>query len=336
MTLDDDTFLVALYTIVDDLYIVYVASHKPVRPGPSPEVSDSEVLTLFILAQAYHKSEQCFLDYVARHWRAYFPRLLDRSAFNRRVRDVAGALMHLIPAIAAQLQAYDPAYQVLDCVPVPLMRICRGKQHRLFGGEATVGKGGSDKQWYYGCRLLLAVTEDGVVTGFTLGPASTEERWLAESLFCWRVDPGGTTRTAGDLPRRHRRGAGSFVGPTGRIWGRNAAGVNSNAPYITDNGFTGRTWTTHWQQDYGAVVLTPKSYTGEQARLAARQHAGWRQVIETVNSILDNLGLQYPGAHTIWGLLARLAAKIAAVNLGVWLNRLFGRNDLSVATLFSF
>ena len=51
MAIDLDTFLVALYTIVDDLYQQHAAPVKPVRPGPPPTVSDSEVLTLAVCAQ---------------------------------------------------------------------------------------------------------------------------------------------------------------------------------------------------------------------------------------------------------------------------------------------
>lgn len=51
MALDLDTFLVALYTVVDDLYQQHAAPVKPVRPGPGPAVSDSEVLTLALCAQ---------------------------------------------------------------------------------------------------------------------------------------------------------------------------------------------------------------------------------------------------------------------------------------------
>ena len=51
MPMDLDTFLVALYTIVDDLYQQHAAPAKPVRPGPPPTVSDSEVLTLALCAQ---------------------------------------------------------------------------------------------------------------------------------------------------------------------------------------------------------------------------------------------------------------------------------------------
>jgi hypothetical protein len=49
----------------------------------------------------------------------------------------------------------------------------------------------------------------------------------------------------------------------------------------------------------------------------------------------DVLGLPFPGARSAWGLLTRVAAKVAALNLGIWLNRLFGRPDLALATLFT-
>ena len=53
MTLDLDTFLVALYTIVDDLYQQSCAPLKPLTPGKEEELSDSEVLRLAICAQWY-------------------------------------------------------------------------------------------------------------------------------------------------------------------------------------------------------------------------------------------------------------------------------------------
>ena len=57
MTLDLDTFLTALYTIMDDLYSQHYAHRKPLRPGRRPELSDSEVLTLTICAQWFGTSD---------------------------------------------------------------------------------------------------------------------------------------------------------------------------------------------------------------------------------------------------------------------------------------
>ena len=145
MTLDLNTFLTALYTIVDDFYKRFSAQNKPSRPGRRPELSDSEVLTLMLCAQWSGKSERRFVAYVAEHWGSYFPSMLTQSAFNRRSRDLAGVVVGLSAVAAEQLGAHAAAYQSIDSVPVPLMRRCRGKRHRLFGDDAAIGKGGSDR-----------------------------------------------------------------------------------------------------------------------------------------------------------------------------------------------
>ena len=55
MTLDLDTFLTLVYCMVDTVYQDTFAAARPVRPGPRPELHDSEVLTLMLVAQ-WHPS----------------------------------------------------------------------------------------------------------------------------------------------------------------------------------------------------------------------------------------------------------------------------------------
>ena len=336
MTLDLDTFLTALYTIVDDFHKRHLAPHKPSRPGKRPELSDSEVLTLMLCAQWLDKSERAFTAYVSEHWRRYFPRMLTQSAFNRRSRDLAGVVVGLSAVAAEQLGAYAAAYQSIDSVPVPLMRRCRGKRHRLFGDEAAIGKGGSDRDFYYGCKLLLGVSPEGAITGFVLAPASTEDRWVAESFLCWRANPHAEPYKPSDLPSPYRHNGKKYVGTTGSVWPRSAVGRASAQPYLGDNGFFGAWWQDHWRECYGATVLTPKNYRGADAEAAKRQQSGRKQMVETINGHLESVfGLQFPGVRSKWGLLSRVAAKVAALNLGMLLNRLFGRPDLALATLFN-
>ena len=237
MPIDLDTFLVALYTIVDDLYQQHAASAKPVRPGPRPTVSDSEVLTLALCAQWWGRSERAFGRYVRAHWRAYFPRLLSQSAYNRRCRDLAGVLVALVPVVARELRAATAAYEVIDTVAVPLLRRCRGQHRRLFADEAAIGRGGSDRAWYYGCKLLLAVAPTGVVTGFVLAPANMADRWLADALLCWRAAPHATPLQVADLPAPRRPNGTPYVGPTGPRWPPSGAGTRSGGPYLADAGF---------------------------------------------------------------------------------------------------
>lgn len=337
MDIDLDTFLVALYTIVDDLYRIHYAPHKPRRRGQRPTVSDSELLTLAVCYQWSRWSEAAFLAYVAAHWRAYFPRVLGQSSFNRRCRDLAGVLEHLVPQLARLLDAALAPYQVIDGVPVVLAHRCRGQAHRCFvDQEAGIGRGGSDHDWYFGCHLLLALSAAGVITGFLVGPAPTEGHWLAEALFCWRHAPLVQPWGPAALPPAHRN-QGRYVGPTGPLWPRAGVGLASAVPYVADRGFRGQRWGQHWRQDYGAVVVTTDGVQGPEAAAARRQHAGWRQVVEQVNALLTHhLGLAAPRARTLWGLRTRIAAKLVAVNLGIWLNRLLGRPPLALATLFSW
>jgi hypothetical protein len=56
MALDLDTFLVAWYTIIDDLYQARVAPQLPRGPGKRPALSDSEMLTLALYAQWLHRA----------------------------------------------------------------------------------------------------------------------------------------------------------------------------------------------------------------------------------------------------------------------------------------
>ena len=103
MDTDLDTFLTTVYVIVDDLYRTECAPHKPPRPGHRPELTDSEVLTLGILAQWQRsRSERAFLRAARPPLAPYFPRFLSQSAFNRRLRALGGVLAHLVPAIASR------------------------------------------------------------------------------------------------------------------------------------------------------------------------------------------------------------------------------------------
>ena len=63
MTVDLDTFLVALYTIVDDLYQEHFAPLKPQRPGKRPYILEeggkmrAGVADRFVLGQQDRSSE---------------------------------------------------------------------------------------------------------------------------------------------------------------------------------------------------------------------------------------------------------------------------------------
>jgi hypothetical protein len=228
------------------------------------------------------------------------------------------------------------SYEVLDGIPIPVMRRCRGERHRLFADEVGMGCGGSDRDWYYGAKLLVAVVPAGIITGFLLAPAGTEERWDAEALLRWRTDPAAAAPTATELApilgAAHRR-KGQRLGPTGPLRAALTVGQAPGVTYLADTGLRGVTWQAHWTDAYTALVVTPPPVdpTDATSKVRRRTFQSLRQVVETTGAVLtDVFGLKFPRARTAWGLLTRLAAKIAAYDLALGLNHLFHRPTFAI------
>jgi hypothetical protein len=336
-TLDPDTLLVALYTVIDDLYKALFPDHVH-RTGPVEVMSNSEILFLAICAQWLNLPERKFIRFVKTYWHSYVPQLVTQSQYNRRLHALGKVMACLVTAVNTQMKGlFLNSYQVMDTVNVPLMKRCRGKYHKLFPPEiANIGIGGSDHEWYYGIKLALIVNPEGIITGFIFSPASSSDRWLAEYLLCYRNNQSGQPARVENLPLSHKAGY-KRVGPTGSIWPKEGVGKLNLAPYLSDRGFNGEWWIEHWKVDYKATVLVPEEYKGDRTPELKHEHYSKRQIIETVNEHLDDeLHLKQSEARSVPGLFARIAAKLLALNLGIWLNKLFGRPNLAFATLFSW
>ncbi|MBZ0289906.1 MAG: transposase, partial [Anaerolineae bacterium] len=100
--------------------------------------------------------------------------------------------------------------------------------------------------------------------------------------------------------------------------------------------FNGERWASHWQQNYDATVLTvpPDNVPHPWSAQAKVWLASHRQIIETVFARLDQVfHIKHPNAHSRWGLYTRVAATIAAYNIGLFINRLLNRPLGALATL---
>jgi len=90
MIADFDDFCLWCYVVIDELW-QQLAPRFP-RPGPDPVCSDSELITMALVGECRGWDEETVL---LRHWRQYphlFPRLPERSRFNRRRRQLAPAI----------------------------------------------------------------------------------------------------------------------------------------------------------------------------------------------------------------------------------------------------
>jgi hypothetical protein len=306
---DVDTFLTILYVTIDDFDKTQPAA--PARPGPAAALSASEVLTLALFSQwSQFESERAFYRYAVRHLRPLFPSLPHRSQLNRLLRASHDGLVAIALWLAQTLQTRDDLYEALDGTGVPVRNVKRRGAGWL-AGQAEVGwcpRVG----WYEGFRLLTAVTRQGVITGFALGPATRKDQPLAETFLAARRFPQAR------LP---------------------SVGTRTPGWYVVDTGFEGRALLAHWQPDYGAqVVCQPnRSRPHGWPKALRRWLAGIRQISETIFArLLLTFGLEHARPHLLRGLQARLAAKVGLHNFCLWLNVQVGRPPLAYADLLDW
>ncbi len=287
--LDLDSFLVSLYLLVDDWWKLERSSEPP-RAGRPALLTDREVITLAILAQwPRFRSERDFWRFAQAHLRPYFPNLCSQSQLNRRVRSVESDLRDFQRALAQTLcGGVSEVYHVLDTTLIPAIVRVRASRKGLFCGQATFGRSASKTEWVYGFKVALSVSPQGVICAFGLAEASSDERPIGEYLII----------------------------------------EDSQEAYLADKGFTGVQWERRWWDLYGALVAaTPKDNSKRAWAKADRRWAsGKRQIIEgVIDQLKDIFALERHRAKTLQGLLARLAAKMAAYTCGQRLNDQLGR-----------
>ena len=339
--MDLDTFFTKLYAYIEDWYTGHPEYQRQRQSGPAPRLSDSEVLTIAIAGQwrvgVPWQSERGLVRWMQKYGRGWFPQMLGRSQFNERVRGLWGVFIKLQQAVAEALSEPTEAYVAVDCLPLPAYsggQALKEAGHWLW--DSTVGRGGTNGQFFYGDHLLVAVGPGYTVDGWLVGRAGVQDRWLLEAFLSTRAGCPGFQGPAPDSG--HRRAERALPPPSAQVGCLLAVGQDTQRPYLADRAFNGQRWQTHWLNTYQACVISLPPANAPEASawsvLAKRSLASRRQVVETVFARLtDVFGLKRLQAHSRWGQYTRLAAKMAAYHLGMWLNQGLGRPRGALGTL---
>ncbi len=240
---------------VDDFY----KSREPKRrPGPEPTISESEVVTLAIFARfSRFASERDFYRYAESSLRNAFPTLPERSQLNRRVRSLVGLLEEVAVHLAQMMGIGGCPFEALDSAAM-VVRDSKRRGAGWLAGEADIGWS-NRLGWYEGFKLLVAVSKEGVITGFGFSCASTAEQPLAETFF--------DSRSHSDPP----------LASVGR--------AAASGCYVADKGFEGAENHLRWLERYGArIIHPPKRNSRRQSwpKQLRRWVAGIPQIVETV------------------------------------------------------
>jgi hypothetical protein len=285
-------FCLWVYCLVDDLWPRIAPLCR--RPGPAPDCSDPELLTMALVGEAkgWHE-ETVLLSEWAQH-RDLIPHQPSRTRFNRRRRQLQGPLNQLRRLVLQVLDLAADGQCVLDSVPVPVIAFhlvpdnARGSWQ---AHGAAFGYVPSKKQWIFGYKLYLLVTLAGVIVDFVLAPANVIEL------------QAGT-----DLLEEH-----------------------AALTVLGDKAFVSRPLAARLRAENGLhlLVLPRRNQHVRVARAVRRLLSRARQVAETVNGQLaEQFGVETNHAQSFWGLTARLLTKLTAHTLCLYLNRRLGKADV--------
>jgi hypothetical protein len=287
-----EDFCLWTYVLIDDCLRQWPDAQR--RPGPAPRCSDAELLTMAVIGECCGWVTET--DLVAR-WGAYpdlFPSLPERSRFNRRRRQLAQLLNGIRQALLA---SFDLAYDrqcAIDSLPIPVMQFYwvphSPAKLDWIAAEAAIGFVASKRQHFFGYKLHLVVTLNGVIRDFALAPANLLDLAVGQEVLAALDD----LDALGDK---------AYVSRPAAAFLREEAAVR-------------------------LLTIPRRNQRDQTAAVMATEHRQLRAIIETVNDQLsEQFRIEENHAHSFWGLCTRLYAKLTAHTLCQYLGWLTGDPD---------
>lgn len=144
-----------------------------------PKMSDCEIITLSIVGESIGIDSENYLFGKLRSDHSHdFPHLIDRSNFNRRRRRLGDYIVRLNKQVADLMSQGENVFLV-DSIPVPICRIVREKSSKIcrenFETAPDKGYSAVNKAWYFGYKLHLVTSVNGVFSSMEMTKASVHD-----------------------------------------------------------------------------------------------------------------------------------------------------------------
>jgi Transposase DDE domain len=268
-----------------------------VKCGPKPIYPDSFIISLIIIKNLLGmNSESSFLRHLRNNYQTTFTKLPEQSWFNRKTKRLQSQCEALQQQLV--LSHLQDRIRIVDSTPVPVVRLYRGCCTPCFKRsiETNYGYCASKKEYYYGVKLSLFITLEGVITDIGIHPANRHDLVAAKDVL---KDMDITNLC--------------LVGDKGYYDGELRATLATHGGHLSVPDKKRHT----------------KFATNEDKRLLAK-----RSLIETVNEQLkSHMKIHETLAQSYAGLVSRLWSAILAFTFAQYLNRKHGRPLLAVKGL---
>jgi DDE family transposase len=290
VTTDLDTLLTALYVLVDD----HVIEPGPRRPGHPKRLSDAELVCLAV-AQVLlgARSEHHWLRMCYGRLGHLFPYLPHQPGYHKRIKAAAPLICTTMMFLATLCPSWSDDLRLLDATPVPCGASRQTVRRSELAGLANYGYCAAHSRWYWGLKLYLITTAEGMPVAWCLADPKIGEREVAADLLDLARDTGALRE-------------GMIV--------------------LADKGLAGRELERYAAEEVKVLLVRPDR---KDERYRYGNLGGMRQWVESVyDTAKDQLALERHGARTAAGVFARIAQRLLALAACIWHNWSVRTTDL--------
>lgn len=212
-----------------------------------------------------------------------FPNLPAQSGWGKRVRQATGLLSAVITELARDTPSWGEITRLVDSTPLPCAASRETVKRSDLAGHAGYGYCASHSRFFWGFRLYLLCTPDGMPVIWGLANPKIGEREAAQAMF-----------------------------------GHDRHLIRPGQVIVGDKGFAGREFEAFITDELGAHLIRPdrKDENPKFGKLG-----GIRQWVESVfDTLKGQLTLEDHGGRTPAGVYSRVAARLLALAAGIWHN----------------
>jgi hypothetical protein len=162
----DDEYIVPVYAVFDDMAKTFL---EPVKYKPKMTVA--EIMTVAVVAARYfNNNHERALIMMYKTGYIAPSRRLSVSRFNRQMHRYADFLAFCVEMLLALCREGEAF--VIDSMPLPVCKRVRARRCRKVRGRDYCGYCAAKKEKFFGWRLHLICTPNGIPVAFSMLPAA--------------------------------------------------------------------------------------------------------------------------------------------------------------------
>ncbi|WP_459926441.1 IS982 family transposase [Flavobacterium covae] len=162
--------IISIFCLIDDI-LKGIEHPEDIRR----QVSDSEIiLTAIVSSTSFYGNHSSAIKFMKQY--GFIAKMLDKSRFNRRLHKIGSLLYELFEIISSYFKDLCCEMQyIIDSFPVAVCNNMRISNCKILKEEKWRGYTASMRNYFYGVKVQLLTTKNGIPIAFHFTPGKTAD-----------------------------------------------------------------------------------------------------------------------------------------------------------------